>query len=104
MLLKAHTIQRVTYCDKDGNLSDRTIIPTFVPRTNIKAIDVSDLNEEERVVMLQQLLDYQEYVAAVTKTIFSFDNWRDHTKPDNETADISPKWRTFKIDKIEVLV
>lgn len=56
---------------------------------NMKAIDVTDLSEDERNHMLVLYREYQEYVGTVLKTIFPFETWVEHTRNDT----IETKWR-----------
>jgi len=77
----------------------RVIIPTSVPKQVIKAIDVTGLNTQDRQQMLERWHAYQEYRSAIMKTIFSFENFVDHTYGTDENA-IPPKWRSFSPSKI----
>ncbi len=80
--------------------SDRTIIPTFVPNTdNFKAVDVSELSEEARAEMLNLLIEYREYYGERAKTIFSFEDWVEHTRGEKPNV----KWRTFNLNRTELL-
>ena len=96
--LEKHTVQRVSYKNSKDELSDREIIPHNVPSTNIKALDVSALDDNKREIMVNMLKDYALYTENHMKTAFSFDNWLDQAQPDIIKDDI--KWRTFKIDRI----
>lgn len=73
--------------------TDRTIIPTYIPAPNIKAIDVTDMSEEQIALLESRLAEYAEYYETAVKTIFSFNTWLEHTH--QELAD-DLKWRTFK--------
>jgi len=106
-MLKERTVQKIRYTksnDKSGSMNrfeitERTIIPTFVPKPNIKAIDVTDLTEDQQNEMVTLLAEYNEYVVSVSKTIFKFEDWMEQTK----SMYVEPKWRTFKTENTEIL-
>lgn len=79
------------------NESDRTIIPTILPVSTVKALDVTGLSEDEIATFEKQLKEYSEYHNAVVNTIFSFDDWLELTY--HKTG---VKWRTFHQDGIDV--
>ena len=84
-----------------GEITERYVIPTFIPPENIKAMDVTQLNKDERVALNQLYNQYREYYTQQVATIFSFEDWLSHT--DNETCIDNVKWRTFRCDNIEIL-
>ena len=106
-MLKPLELQNIRYTkinESSGSLdrfetTERTIIPTFVPKPNIKAIDVTDLPEDERTELQTLLNEYNEYVQERHKAVFSFEDWASHSK----NKDVSVKWRTFKLNNTEVL-
>jgi len=82
-----------------GEVTHRVVIPTYVPspkNLNVKAIDVTDLSEEQREEMLTAWNEYQEYLEQQRRTLFAFDDFIEHTG--RELPDI--KWRTFKPSQI----
>lgn len=95
---------RYTKTSKDGDeVTNRTIIPTYVPNgrsVNVGAIDVTDLSETEREEVLNLYKDFSRYRESIEKTVFNFDNFVEHTT--NEKA---PKlnWKSFNPNKIEIL-
>lgn len=94
-MLKERIIQNIEYTKKSGNdkeITQRAIIPTFIPKANIKAIDVTNLSDQDRDDMLQLFNEYFEYVTSQATTVFSFEDWVEHSKQ----IYIEPKWRTFK--------
>ena len=108
--LQQHKTARVKYTKATdlgeghaGEVTERYIIPTFVPSAmNIKAIDVTDLDEDDRVELEKQLTEYTEYYQNAIKTIFNFEDWQSHTQGGMVT--LPPvKWRTFKPDNLVVL-
>ena len=97
-MLKKHNIHPVTYTKHISpgvaEVTERVIVPTFIPKANIKAIDVTDLNDEEKDTVVSCLVEYNEYVTEQKKTIFSFEDWCAHSKQLHMTVN----WRTFKED------
>jgi len=106
-MLKSHEIQNIKYTKDLGRsgeisrveITERTIIPTFVPKPNIKAVDVTDLSPEDRDALLALLIEYNEYVVSKTESIFNFEDWVAHSA----LVDIQPKWRTFKLDNLTLI-
>lgn len=84
-----------------GDVTERWIIPTFIPHQNIKALDVTDLTEEQRQVLEQRLAEYQQYYRAAVESLFDFETWVDHTY-NEESPQL--KWRTFAIDNLKDIV
>ena len=83
---------------KDTELTNRTIIPTHVPHNNIKALDVTDLSNEEMDSLTQMIQEFSEYQKQARKSIVNFETWLEIT---NQQAP-PIKWRTFKIDNLSV--
>lgn len=81
--------------------TERYIIPTFVPLPNIKAIDVTDLSEDERAEMIKLYDEYTQYYQRVVSTLFTFEDWLSHTG--NEEVKPGVKWRTFRLNNVLVL-
>lgn len=98
--MKEGELVNIRYTKKDDT-TERTIIPLSVPNSNIKALDVSGLNEEDRAHLQQLVADYQQYCRDVLSTLFRFEDWVEHT----QQQDVSDKvaWRTFKQDQTEEL-
>lgn len=100
--MKVRTLANIRYTKlKEGvevETTDRVVIPTYIPAPSMKAIDVTDLNDEDREELLQQLQEYADYVELKTKTVFNFEDWLDMTNQRAVTDQI--KWRTFKMDQI----
>lgn len=95
-MFKAHEIAHIKYKDED---KERVIIPTFVPSPSIKAIDVTDLSEEERTDLQGLLREYAEYFESRSRQLFSFEDWISHTTGLSESAIPEVKWRTFLLDR-----
>lgn len=83
-----------------GEITERYVIPTYTPPPNMKAIDVTDLTEEERTAALALYNDYQEYYATAMKALFSYEDWISHTQGG---VDNTVKWRTFRMDNVTIL-
>jgi hypothetical protein len=100
-------LTKVKYTKKDangvpGDITVRTIIPTFVPLPNMKALDVTDLSPEEQRDMESLYQEYSEYYTTAAKTLFSFEDWLSHTQGEAELSD-GLKWRTFILENTEIV-
>lgn len=82
-----------------GESTERYIVPTFVPQPNIKAIDVTDFTVEEREEIAALYTEYTQYYKQVAKTLFSFEDWLEHSKQ----RYLEPKWRTFRMENVKVI-
>ena len=103
-MFETYEIAHIRYTSKDGSdVSDRVIIPTFIPTPSIKAIDVTEMSDEERVETQELLRDYAAYFETAVKRVFSFEDWISHTTGLSEGATPEVKWRTFLTDNIERL-
>ena len=90
--------EEVTYTKPStGEVTDRVIIPVSQPTPNVKAIDVTSLNADERAEMAKLFSEYQEYVALCISKIFSFETFASHTTGE----DLEIKWRTFNAHNLE---
>ena len=81
-------------------MTTRVIIPVFVPSTkhrNVKAIDVTDLSQEEQKELERLIQSYDEYLKEQQKRLFSFEDFVSHTTG----KDVSPRWRTFKPEQLQ---
>lgn len=85
-----------------GEITERYVIPTFIPAPNIKALDVTSLSEDERTDVATKYAAYSEYYRTQAKTIFKFEDWLAHTNS-SEIATDDLKWRTFKLDNVTIL-
>lgn len=90
--MKELELTHIEYVKEDGNSTDRFIIPTALPTSNIKAIDVTPLTEEDRARVGVLYKEYREYVQQSLDRLFKFEDWIEHTR--NETVEVN--WRTFK--------
>lgn len=105
MKLKENTVFNVNYTKSDNSSTNRYILPTSVP-TNVKAIDVTDLSEEERNQAQNAAQEYAAYVLEQTKELLSFEEFLEEKRDENCDLDVllQPKWRTFKPEGLEVLM
>lgn len=94
--------EKLTKDDSVGEITERHIIPTFIPQPNIRALDVTDLSDDERSYLEDAYSEYSDYVAAQMKTISTFENWLELSKQDTETT-AKIKWRTFRTSNVELL-
>lgn len=82
---------------KGSEISERVVIPTTVP-TNVKALDVSDLSENEVQTMESAYQEYASYLKNHMKRAASFEEFLD-----TRYSHTFPKWRTFKPENVEIL-
>lgn len=88
----------ITYLSESKNeVTQRQIIPTSVPKTVMKAIDVSELSVGEQLEMKALYKEYAAYYANYMDNAFNFETWCEHSKGKT----ISPKWRAFRLDNIK---
>lgn len=102
-MLRRNELNTISYTKgaknhKGGDVTERVIIPTFIPseKTNVQAIDVSEVSNQEKEKMLNLWNEYTEYLARQRKNRFSFEDFISHTT--GETATV--KWRKFKETQI----
>lgn len=93
-------LYNVHYTSKNGDPSDRTIIPTFVPvvTTNVKAIDVSHLSPSDQEELRQLLVGYSEYKQTYLSNMFKLETWLEHTT--GKQFDL--KFRTFVQENLQI--
>ena len=106
--MKANEVTHIQYekatdiGGRRGEITERYVIPTFVPLPTIKAIDVTEFTPEAREDVAALFQEYAEYYKQQASRIFSFEDWLTHTR--GEGAKVDPlNWRTFKLDNVEVL-
>jgi len=89
---------KVEYTKASGEVSERVIIPTFVPSKNVKALDVTTLSESDQKELEALLAQYAEYYELMQSRIYSFGDWLEQTSPATDKSLL--KWRTFKLDNL----
>jgi isopentenyldiphosphate isomerase len=97
MKLKKHTISKIKYTKADGSVSTRDIVPMFVPG-NVSALDVSDMDDDVREMLLTRLSEYNEFTDRVKKEMMTFEQWMKTTHKKETTEKL--KWRSFIPEKI----
>lgn len=93
MNLTEATLTTIIYEKETGDTSSRVIIPVSVPKPNVRAIDVSELEPDDREKLRGLYAEYRQYTEAFMAGMFNFETWVEHTK--GET--VHPKWRQFKL-------
>ena len=98
MILHESKLSNITYTKDGGEVTARTIIPTYVPNASplVRAIDVTELSDHDRTEYERLVGEYQEYKDRIMNTMFTFESWASHTY----NIDLAPKWRSFKPAKI----
>lgn len=93
-MLTENAIASITYVKDSGVSTDRVIIPTYVPNATqlVRALDVTDLAQADQLQMQRLAEEYKAYKENIMKTMFSFEDWVDHTYH----TQVDPKWRSFK--------
>lgn len=83
-----------------GDVTERVILPTYIPGDAVKALDLSDLPESEALAVQTLAHEYAEYVQAKMSTVFNFEDWITHV-----TGRSTPplKYRTFKLHTLDVI-
>lgn len=83
-----------------GEVTERVILPTYIPGDAVKGLDLTHLPESEALAVQELAKQYSEYVEAKMSTVFNFEDWISHvsggTPPDL-------KHRTFKLNTLEVI-
>jgi hypothetical protein len=85
-----------------GEITERYVIPTFVPSPNVKALDVTMLSPKQREEMESLFAEYKEYYQQIASTIFTFEDWISHTQGESDLVS-KIKWRTFRLDNVKIL-
>ena len=96
---EAVTVQYTKDSGDEGDISTRTIIPTVAVPKNVKAVDISAMNEDEQQHVIHLLQEYGEYVKEQSSKTFKFADWDEHTT--GKSIDVN--WRTFKVEQIQLL-
>lgn len=109
-MLKATELTHIRYekatslgSGSKGEVTERYVIPTFVPKPNIKALDVTELDDDQREQMQCLYAEYQQYYQQKLSTIFTFEDWISHTQDAGKDIQSQIKWRTFRTENVDVL-
>jgi len=103
--MKENTITHIKYTKQTKNkdeVTERFIIPSFIPKQNIKAMDVTDCDDSSRQNLEDLLKDYSKFYSLHMSNIPSFTNWMEQTNGVIVSED-DIKWRTFKIANTEII-
>lgn len=93
MKLTENQITTIVYENETkGETTTRVIIPTSLPKDNVRAIDVDDLSPSERDEMARLYSAYRQYTKEFMAKMFNFEDWAEHSIG----VKIEPKWRAFK--------
>ncbi len=95
--LKEGSLCNITYTKADETVSNRVIIPSHVPSNIIRGIDVTELDQEARDLLLSRWDEYQAYRKQQMSTICSFEQFQEQQFPLHEQP---VKWRSFDISRI----
>jgi len=89
----------IKYTKANGEKSDRKIISLNSIPKNLKAIDISDISQEDAEHLIEQYKNYNEYLENFDKTKMKFEDWYSMTNPNESLSTV--KYRTFTVDNIE---
>lgn len=117
MDLKQNHLARIRYTKttnfgsgQKGEITDRVILPTYIPGDAVKALDFTGLTESQALEIQAVAKEYAEYVETKMNTVFNFEDWIDHTygaKSSSAVYDsiqkVGLKYRTFKLNTLEVI-
>ena len=87
----------VYFNESKNETTQRTVIPTLVPKSTMKTIDVSELTPVQCQELQELYQEYTQYYEDFMANAFNFETWVEHTKG----KEISPKWRAFKLSNIK---
>src|SRR5277367_5074748 len=108
MDLKQNSLAHVRYTKttdlgsgKKGEITERVILPTYIPGDAVKALDLSHVSEAEALNIQDLAKEYAQYVEDKMNTILNFEDWISHTRGAVSMSDL--KYRTFKLETLEVI-
>lgn len=101
-MFKDHVINHIEYTNGKGETSEKRVIPTYVPKKNVKAINVSHLSEEQQAGFVVLVTEYQEYIKQQQANMFSFEDWIDQSYGE-EILESEIKWVTLNPEKTTFL-
>lgn len=76
-----------------------TIIPTDIPLDNVKALNVSSCNQQERQIIKNMCSEYQNYLNEHISKAFNFEEWIEQSYPSFDVNNV--KW--IKINKTDLV-
>ena len=103
IIVKVVLNKQIEYTKKNtAEVTQRDIIPTYVPQANMKALDVTGLDSEQQETLASLHSEYTAYYRQAANNIFTFEDWVLQTQGDGEVVD-DLKWRTFVLENTEVI-
>lgn len=99
MIIQKQKSYKIDYIKANGENTTREILALTEAPKNISALDLTDLNELQKVYLISKQKEYSAYVENYMKSLFDFATWYEHTMG-TELPDIL-KFRTFTVDNIE---
>lgn len=100
MIIEKNKQYKIDYVKANGEATQREIIPLNESPKNIKALDITGLDESQKQFVLDTQTDYQAYVTQFLTTMFDFETWFEHTAATPFPENLR-KYRTFTVDKIK---
>jgi hypothetical protein len=99
MIINEAELTSIVYTSESKKeTTTRVIVPVTVPKDSIRAIDVSNLTDEEQQSMVKLVAEYKSYLDIAIASTYKFEDWAEHTKG----VVIHPNWRTFKVSNIQL--
>ena len=98
-MMEVDKVSSIRYTKADtGEITDRLIIPTTIPTKNVKAIDVTSLNDSQRDELETLHTEYSMYRNRAIQNIYNFEDWVSMTTG-KDSPDV--KWRSFLAENVE---
>ena len=94
--LKRGQVAEIVYEGASPDAGKRVILPTSVPQTIVRAIELTELSQPERDDLQKLYAEYAQYYENFMSNAYNFETWVEHSTG----KAISPKWRAFKLSKI----
>jgi hypothetical protein len=101
MIIERGKNYSIEYKKANGEVTQREIIPLTESPKNIKAFDVTELNDLQKKFLTDKQAAYNEYTAQFIANMFDFDTWYEHTYGEKFPEGVI-KHRTFTVENITV--
>lgn len=98
--MKVNNKVNINYTKKDGEQTNRTIIPISVPAKVITALDVTSFDEQQAEAIHEKYTQYLAYRERHLSSMYNFNDWLDHIGSGIDTDEL--KYRSFDPSKVEV--
>lgn len=99
MILSKNQVYNVNYTKANGEVSTRDIIPITEAPKNIKALDLTGLDDNEKRYVIEKQKEYSEYVEQFLANMFTFDTWYEHVNGAKFPEQLL-KYKTFTVENI----